>query len=82
MKPIIKPIPKEMTWKIRHLVLWPDKHLDYVILEHDDAGQHYGLFINDKLVPSSLYSLRKMKPNSGSLPRCRKNRASDTAVCC
>lgn len=47
---IIKQIPKELTWKIRHFVLWPDKDIDYVILENDSDGKHYGLFIGDKLV--------------------------------
>ncbi|MFS0560927.1 GNAT family N-acetyltransferase [Terribacillus sp. 179-K 1B1 HS] len=50
MNAVIKQIPKEMTWEIRHLVLWPDKEFDYVVLENDDAGKHYGLFIDDKLV--------------------------------
>ncbi|SDD14303.1 hypothetical protein SAMN05421663_10754 [Terribacillus halophilus] len=64
----IKQITKEMTWEIRHLVLWTDKEFDYVVLENDDAGKHYGLFIGDKLVSVIIYSLRKVKLHSGSLP--------------
>ncbi|SHI82757.1 Acetyltransferase (GNAT) domain-containing protein [Geosporobacter subterraneus DSM 17957] len=46
----IKKINKEDTWIIRHRVLWPDRDLDYIKLEDDERGFHYGFFIQDKLV--------------------------------
>ncbi|MDR6549886.1 GNAT family N-acetyltransferase [Paenibacillus qinlingensis] len=46
----IKTIPKEKAWQLRHQVMWPDKDLDYVKLEEDDTGTHYGLFVGEQLV--------------------------------
>ncbi|MFZ5966960.1 MAG: GNAT family N-acetyltransferase [Bacillota bacterium] len=48
-------INKEDTWEIRHRVMWPDKDISYVKLEDDDAGIHYGLYEDDKLI--SILSL-------------------------
>ncbi|THE13058.1 GNAT family N-acetyltransferase [Bacillus timonensis] len=50
MKTIIKTIDKEKAWEIRHKVMWPDKDFDYIKLEDDDSGIHYGLFKEDKLI--------------------------------
>ncbi len=52
---IIKSIPYQSTWPIRHQVMWPNKALDYVKLEADEAGIHYGLFVDKELV--SIISL-------------------------
>lgn len=30
--------------------MWPDKPLDYVKLDNDEEGYHYGLFLGDRLV--------------------------------
>ncbi len=46
----IRPIPPEQTYPLRHAVLWPDKPLDYVKIENDDEGHHYGAFRNNELV--------------------------------
>lgn len=46
----IEKISKELAWQLRHEVMWPDKPLDYVKLTDDDAGVHYGLFEEGKLL--------------------------------
>ena len=45
----IKEIKSEDTWGIRHRVMWPDHKIDFVKLEEDTKGIHYGLFIKDSL---------------------------------
>ncbi|MCV9926339.1 GNAT family N-acetyltransferase [Flavobacterium sp. LS1R49] len=47
---IIKEIPASQTWEIRHRVMWPDKPLEFVQLEEDDLGIHFGLFAGAELV--------------------------------
>jgi GNAT superfamily N-acetyltransferase len=46
----IRSIDKENAWRIRHKVMWPDRELEYVQLEDDDVGRHYGLFVGERLV--------------------------------
>ncbi|MDF2924894.1 MAG: family acetyltransferase [Paenibacillaceae bacterium] len=48
-------IDKELAWQIRHEVMWPERELDYVKLEDDDKGIHYGLFEGEQ--PVSVISL-------------------------
>ncbi|MDR4889753.1 GNAT family N-acetyltransferase [Fredinandcohnia sp. QZ13] len=50
MKTTIKIIDKEKAWEVRHKVMWPDKDFDYIKLEVDDIGIHYGLFVEDELI--------------------------------
>ncbi|MEZ0539160.1 GNAT family N-acetyltransferase [Fibrella arboris] len=38
------------TYPLRHAVLWPDKPLDYVRIDEDERGHHYGLYLNTELV--------------------------------
>ena len=38
------------VWTLRHKVMWPNKDIEYIKLENDHEGLHYGLFIGDKLV--------------------------------
>lgn len=45
----IKEIKQEDTWKIRHLVMWPDQSMDFVKLPDDGMGLHYGLFNENEL---------------------------------
>lgn len=45
----IKRIDSRETLAIRHLVLWPDKPIEHVMLKEDDQGIHYGLFDDDTL---------------------------------
>lgn len=35
---------------IRHRVLWPDRSPDFVKVDEDDSGFHFGLYFNQKLV--------------------------------
>lgn len=46
----IRNIPYSSTWVIRHQVMWPDRTIEYVKLPNDKDGQHFGLFIEDKIV--------------------------------
>jgi|SRR5919199_6337253 GNAT superfamily N-acetyltransferase len=46
----IQPITPEQTYELRHTVLWPDKPLDYVKIENDAEGFHYGAFLDNELV--------------------------------
>jgi len=46
----ITPITAADTFPIRHLVMWPDKPLEFVKLPDDDKGLHFGLYVEDTLV--------------------------------
>lgn len=46
----IKSITSEETLPVRHEVLWPNKPIDYVRIENDEEGKHYGLYLNNLLV--------------------------------
>jgi len=46
----IKLIEASETWQIRHEVMWPDQPFEFVQLQEDNLGLHYGVFENDKLV--------------------------------
>lgn len=52
---IISEIKAEDTWDIRHRVMWPDMPFDFVKLDNDSDGIHFGLFRDDKLI--SIVSL-------------------------
>lgn len=43
-------ITPEETYPLRHAVLWPDKPLDFVKVDNDQAGYHYGAFREGQLV--------------------------------
>ncbi|GAB3941406.1 hypothetical protein GCM10028805_04590 [Spirosoma harenae] len=43
-------IAPEQTYFLRHSVLWPDKSLEYVKIENDHEGYHFGAFLGDELV--------------------------------
>ncbi|MEL6190579.1 MAG: GNAT family N-acetyltransferase [Bacteroidota bacterium] len=62
----IQEITAQQTLPIRHEAMWPDKPLGYVKLPNDEAGRHYGLFVQDKLI--SVISLFK----KGSSAQFRK----------
>ena len=47
---IIRSITPEQTYPLRHAVLWPDKPFEYVRVENDADGYHFGAFLNDELV--------------------------------
>jgi GNAT superfamily N-acetyltransferase len=46
----IQEINASDTWKIRHEVMWPDQPFEFVQLEEDCLGLHFGAFINEQLV--------------------------------
>lgn len=46
----IRRIHKEEAWKLRHEVMWPEREPDYIKLEDDELGMHYGLFRGEQLV--------------------------------
>ncbi|WP_343695049.1 GNAT family N-acetyltransferase [Flavobacterium sp.] len=47
---IIKEIQASDTWKIRHEVMWPDQPFEFVQLDEDNSGFHFGVFTENKLV--------------------------------
>nr|WP_260284327.1 GNAT family N-acetyltransferase [Peribacillus sp. BBB004] len=46
----VRQVDKEEVWELRHKVMWADKPFDYIKLEDDDLGIHYGLFKGDDLI--------------------------------
>ncbi|MVM32619.1 GNAT family N-acetyltransferase [Spirosoma sp. HMF4905] len=46
----IRAITPDQTYPLRHSVLWPDKPFDYVKVENDHEGYHFGAFLDDELV--------------------------------
>ncbi|PTS91830.1 GNAT family N-acetyltransferase [Flavobacterium sp. HMWF030] len=46
----IKRIKPSETWQIRHDVMWPDQPFEFVQLEEDNDGLHFGYFVEEKLV--------------------------------
>jgi len=46
----IKEIDASEIWQIRHKVMWPDQPLEFVQLEEDSSGLHFGFHIDEKLV--------------------------------
>jgi len=47
---MVKSIGYKLTYDIRHQVMWPDRELDYIKLDCDPEGDHYGFYIENKLV--------------------------------
>ncbi|WP_280115298.1 hypothetical protein [Flavobacterium fluviatile] len=41
---VIKSIRPSDTWQIRHEVMWPGKPLEFVQLDEDESGLHFGVF--------------------------------------
>lgn len=46
----ICPITPEQTYPLRHSVLWPEKPFEYVKIENDAEGYHFGAFRDEELV--------------------------------
>ncbi|WP_080057393.1 GNAT family N-acetyltransferase [Spirosoma aerolatum] len=46
----IRLITPEQTYPLRHAVLWPDKPFEYVKVENDSEGYHFGAFRADELL--------------------------------
>lgn len=47
---LIRPIDYPQTYALRHAVLWPDKPPEYVCLDDDPVGHHFGAFSGNELV--------------------------------
>ncbi|QCS53095.1 GNAT family N-acetyltransferase [Priestia flexa] len=45
----VRQISKEDTWQLRQSVMWPDKNIEYVKIDNDHEGIHYGLFDHNEL---------------------------------
>ncbi|MEN2401515.1 GNAT family N-acetyltransferase [Flavobacterium sp. MC2016-06] len=46
----VKTIKASDTWQIRHEIMWPNQPFEFVQLEEDNSGLHFGVFDEDKLV--------------------------------
>lgn len=46
----IRKISAEQTWGLRQKVMWPTKSIEYVKLQEDDQGVHYGGFIENRII--------------------------------
>ncbi|TGD81254.1 GNAT family N-acetyltransferase [Hymenobacter wooponensis] len=46
----IRPITAAETYPLRHQVLWPQESPDYIKLNYDEQGHHFGAFYNNQLV--------------------------------
>lgn len=58
----IKEINADKTYNLRQQVMWPNKPLDYIKLEKDQEGYHFGLYKDNKIV--SVISLFINKNNA------------------
>lgn len=63
----IKQIASDLTWPIRYKVMYPEHNLDFVKLENDNEGIHFGLYYNQKLTgivsvfnEAEIYQFRKL----------------------
>jgi len=46
----VQEITAEETWPIRQIVMWPNKPLNFIKLNSDFEGRHFGLFLDETLV--------------------------------
>ena len=56
----IEQIRQDITWRIRHEVMYPNLPFDSIKLEEDKNGMHFGLFDNGQL--TSVVSLFHVGP--------------------
>lgn len=49
MKAVVEQIFPSLTWRIRHIAMYPDQPYDFVKLENDFEGTHFGLYLNHEL---------------------------------
>lgn len=47
---VIRSITPEQTYPLRHAMLWPNKPPDFVKVDNDAEGHHYGAFVADELI--------------------------------
>lgn len=46
----IKEIEAPATWQIRHEIMWPDQPFEFIQLDEDQSGLHFGAYMDEKLV--------------------------------
>lgn len=46
----IKEVQAKETYELRHQVMWPNKEKEFVVLENDKEGIHFGLFKDEALI--------------------------------
>lgn len=52
----IRTLSWEQTIPLRHRVLWPNQPPEYCYVDGDESGQHFGAYIDDKLIcVASIY---------------------------
>lgn len=68
----IRSLTPEQTYPLRHAVLWPDKPVDYVRIDTDGEGLHYGAFRDDELVAVISLFIDGETGDSGRTVRFRK----------
>ncbi|CAH0538966.1 GNAT family N-acetyltransferase [Vibrio marisflavi] len=52
----IRAIDLQQVLPIRHQVLWPNEPIEYCIVDGDETAEHFGAFLNNKLVcVASIY---------------------------
>ena len=48
--PVVEQIFPSLTWRIRHVAMYPDKPYDFVKLDHDFDGIHFGIYVKYELM--------------------------------
>lgn len=47
--PVVEQIFPSLTWRIRQVTMYPDRSLDFVKLDNDFNGIHFGVYVNHEL---------------------------------
>lgn len=50
MSIIITEISSEQTYLLRREVMWPNKPIEFIMLENDNKGVHFGLYCGDNII--------------------------------
>jgi GNAT superfamily N-acetyltransferase len=48
-KAVVEQIFPSLTWRIRHIAMYPDHPLEFVKLDNDFDGIHFGIYLNHEL---------------------------------
>jgi phosphoribosylformimino-5-aminoimidazole carboxamide ribotide isomerase len=46
----IRDVPLDVVWAMRQAIMYPQETIDFVKLEDDERGTHWGLYDSDKLI--------------------------------
>ena len=46
---VVEQIFPSLTWRIRHITMYPDRPFDFVKLENDFDGIHFGIYVDYEL---------------------------------